>query len=141
MLLDADADSKEAVRALGITNGAFVCIEPRTRITVLDTDRHLLFRTFQSAAHTAHIHGKQLFHVGRNGGAAAVPDLLAHRNMLIDPARGRDAALFYVFCIAEPDVYPFYGSDADAALSAGVDARHGLIGPGVYASHGYERSR
>lgn len=38
------------------------------------------------------------------------------------------------------DVYPFYGSDVDAALSAGTDARHCLIGPGVYASHGYERS-
>ncbi len=38
------------------------------------------------------------------------------------------------------DVYPFYGSDADAALDAGYDLRHGLIGPGVYASHGYERS-
>lgn len=38
------------------------------------------------------------------------------------------------------DVYPFYGSDAEAALSAGYDVRHGLIGPGVYASHGYERS-
>lgn len=38
------------------------------------------------------------------------------------------------------DVYPFYGSDADAALGAGIDAKHGLIGPGVYASHGYERS-
>ncbi|MBQ3849946.1 MAG: M42 family metallopeptidase [Clostridia bacterium] len=38
------------------------------------------------------------------------------------------------------DVYPFYGSDADAALSAGYDLRHGLIGAGVYASHGYERS-
>ena len=34
------------------------------------------------------------------------------------------------------DVYPHYGSDADAALDAGIDARHGLIGPGVYASHG-----
>lgn len=38
------------------------------------------------------------------------------------------------------DVYPFYSSDADAALAAGHDIRHGLIGPGVYASHGYERS-
>lgn len=38
------------------------------------------------------------------------------------------------------DVYPHYGSDADAALKAGCDVRHGLIGPGVYASHGYERS-
>lgn len=38
------------------------------------------------------------------------------------------------------DVYPHYGSDADAALLAGYDVKHGLIGPGVYASHGYERS-
>lgn len=38
------------------------------------------------------------------------------------------------------DVYPHYGSDAEAALSAGYDVRHGLIGAGVYASHGYERS-
>ena len=37
-------------------------------------------------------------------------------------------------------MYPFYGSDGDAALRAGYDLRHGLIGPGVYASHGYERS-
>ncbi len=38
------------------------------------------------------------------------------------------------------DVYPYYGSDVEATLSAGFDIRHGLIGPGVYASHGYERS-
>ena len=38
------------------------------------------------------------------------------------------------------DVYPHYGSDVEATLSAGCDLRHGLIGSGVYASHGYERS-
>ena len=38
------------------------------------------------------------------------------------------------------DVYPHYGSDVEATLQSGVDIRHGLIGPGVYASHGYERS-
>ena len=38
------------------------------------------------------------------------------------------------------DVYPRYGSDVEATLSAGYDVRHGLIGPGVYASHGDERS-
>ncbi|HIT33877.1 MAG TPA: M42 family metallopeptidase [Candidatus Faecousia intestinigallinarum] len=38
------------------------------------------------------------------------------------------------------DVYPFYGSDVEATLRAGYDLRHGLIGAGVYASHGYERS-
>ena len=38
------------------------------------------------------------------------------------------------------DVYPHYGSDVEATLGAGSDIRHGLIGAGVYASHGYERS-
>ena len=38
------------------------------------------------------------------------------------------------------DIYPYYGSDVEATLRSGYDIRHGLIGPGVYASHGYERS-
>jgi len=38
------------------------------------------------------------------------------------------------------DIYPAYGSDVEATLRAGYDIRHGLIGAGVYASHGYERS-
>ena len=38
------------------------------------------------------------------------------------------------------DGYPHYGSDVEATLHAGYDIRHGLIGPGVYASHNYERS-
>ncbi len=38
------------------------------------------------------------------------------------------------------DIYPHYGSDVEATLSAGSDIKHGLIGAGVYASHGYERS-
>ncbi len=38
------------------------------------------------------------------------------------------------------DIYPFYGSDASAALRAGYDFRVGLIGPGVDASHSYERT-
>lgn len=38
------------------------------------------------------------------------------------------------------DIYPHYGSDVEATLRSGYDIRHGLIGPGVYASHNYERS-
>lgn len=38
------------------------------------------------------------------------------------------------------DIYPYYGSDADAALAAGYDLKHGLIGPGIASSHGYERT-
>ena len=38
------------------------------------------------------------------------------------------------------DVYPHYGSDGSAALRAGNDFRVALIGPGVAASHGVERT-
>jgi putative aminopeptidase FrvX len=38
------------------------------------------------------------------------------------------------------DIYPMYGSDVDAALRGGKDIRGALIGPGVHASHGMERT-
>ncbi|MFW6016557.1 MAG: M42 family metallopeptidase [bacterium] len=38
------------------------------------------------------------------------------------------------------DIYPYYGSDVDVTLRSGFDIKHGLIGPGVFASHGYERT-
>jgi Cellulase M and related proteins len=38
------------------------------------------------------------------------------------------------------DIYPHYGSDASAALQAGSNIRAALIGPGVHASHGMERT-
>ena len=53
------------------------------------------------------------------------------RHLAAAKAQGSDYAV---------DVYPHYGSDVEATLGAGYDLRHGLIGPGVYASHGYERS-
>ncbi len=38
------------------------------------------------------------------------------------------------------DIYPFYGSDGEAFWRAGGDVRVGLMGPGVEASHNYERT-
>lgn len=38
------------------------------------------------------------------------------------------------------DIYPFYGSDASAAIRAGFDIKHALIGPGIESSHAYERT-
>lgn len=38
------------------------------------------------------------------------------------------------------DIYPFYGSDASAAIRAGYDIKHALIGPGIESSHSYERT-
>lgn len=39
-----------------------------------------------------------------------------------------------------PDIYPHYASDGSAALRAGYDVAVALIGPGVDASHHYERT-
>ena len=38
------------------------------------------------------------------------------------------------------DIYKYYGSDASALLRAGAQIKHALIGPGVDASHSYERT-
>ncbi len=52
---------------------------------------------------------------------------------LIDAAK-REGAKYSL------DVYNAYKSDVEMTLAGGYDIRHGCIGPGVYASHGYERS-
>ena len=38
------------------------------------------------------------------------------------------------------DVYPHYSSDVSVTWRAGSDAQAALIGPGVHASHGMERT-
>jgi putative aminopeptidase FrvX len=55
------------------------------------------------------------------------------RKNLVDLARQNDIPY-------KVDVYPFYGSDGSAALRAGNDFRVALIGMGVAASHGTERT-
>ena len=52
---------------------------------------------------------------------------------LIDLAKGRQ--LNHAI-----DIYPMYSSDVSAALRGGNDIRGALIGPGVAASHGMERT-
>ena len=37
------------------------------------------------------------------------------------------------------DIYPYYGSDVSQALRAGYEVRGALVGPGVDASHSFER--
>ncbi|MGT2888338.1 M42 family metallopeptidase [Streptococcus didelphis] len=38
------------------------------------------------------------------------------------------------------DIYPYYGSDASAAMSSGAEVRHALLGAGIESSHSYERT-
>ncbi|MDY0405184.1 M42 family metallopeptidase [Virgibacillus sp. 179-BFC.A HS] len=55
------------------------------------------------------------------------------RNHLVDLATKNDIAY-------KLDIYPYYGSDASAAIRAGHDIIHGLIGPGIDSSHAFERT-
>lgn len=184
VLLDANVSSKEEVLALGIANGSFVCLEPRTRITEsgyiksrflddkLSTAILLAYAKYLKEENVTpsrkvyqHI---TVFEETGHGACGSVPDdveeLLSidmgcvgeglecterqvsicvkdgHGPYHYDVVKGLVEAAKKNNIAYATDVYPFYGSDADAALSAGTDARHGLIGPGVYASHGYERS-
>ncbi len=38
------------------------------------------------------------------------------------------------------DIYPYYGSDASAAMRSGAEVRHALLGAGIESSHSYERT-
>lgn len=38
------------------------------------------------------------------------------------------------------DIYPYYGSDASAAMRAGAEVKHALLGAGIESSHSYERT-
>lgn len=55
------------------------------------------------------------------------------RNKLVQIAK--DNSIAYKL-----DIYPYYGSDASAAIRSGHDIIHGLVGPGIDASHAFERT-
>lgn len=64
---------------------------------------------------------------------ASGPYNLKLRNHLVELAKANDVAY-------KLDIYPYYGSDASAAIRSGHDIVHGLIGPGIDASHAFERT-
>ena len=181
---DEPAADKEAVAALGISPGDYVCFAPRTVITRSGYIKSRFLDDKLSAAillgyakyvreegislkKRVYQHMTVFEEVG-HGGASSIPDGVKdvmsvdlgcvgeglccteqqvsicakdsrgpyHYDLVTSLVKtARDMGLAYAV-----DVYPHYGSDADVALTAGYDVRHGLIGPGVYASHGYERS-
>ena len=184
LVIDEDAASADAVGALGIHVGDYVCFDPRTRVTASGyiKSRYLddklsvgillgLARYLKDEGVTPsrriYAHFTVYEEVG-HGGSASVPTGVTEALVvdmgcvgeglscterqvsicakdssgpfcreivlkLIDAAEraGADYAV---------DVYPHYSSDVATTLKAGSDIKHGLIGAGVYASHGYERS-
>lgn len=184
VVLDEAADTAEAVKALGISVGDFVCFDPRSRVTasgyiksrflddklsvgiLMGFAKYLKDQNI-TPARRVYVHVTVYEEVG-HGGAASVPagvteaisvDMgcvgeglqCTERQVSIcakdsggpysyDVVCGLIAAAQKTGADYAVDIYPHYGSDVEATLSAGHDLRHGLIGAGVYASHGYERS-
>ncbi|WP_217588709.1 M42 family metallopeptidase [Lentibacillus saliphilus] len=64
---------------------------------------------------------------------ASGPYHLGLRNHLVELARKNNIGY-------QLDIYPYYGSDASAAIRAGHDIVHGLVGPGIDSSHAFERT-
>lgn len=184
VVLDADVKTRADAEALGISEGDFVCFDPRARITesgyiksrflddklsvgILTAFAEYLKEENIRLKRRVYVHITVYEEVG-HGGSAPLPEGVTEAisvdmgcvgnglkctekqvsvcakdsggpynyevvSGLIEAAR-REKADYAV------DVYPHYGSDVETTLRAGGDVKHGLIGAGVYASHGYERS-
>lgn len=183
IVIDEDVHTREDTLKLGITNGCFVCFDPRTVITdsgylksrylddklsagillalarkvreglALNRKVYLFFTTYEEVGHG-----------GKGGLPEDAEEILAvdmgcvgigldgsERKVSIC---AKDAHGPYDYDVTNTmvrlaeekklnyavDIYNSYSSDAQAAVNAGSDLKHALIGPGVYASHGYERS-
>ena len=184
VVLDAQADSAEDVKKLGIQTGDIVCFDPRTRRTAsgylksrflddkLSVGILLGFAKYLADNHITlkrkvYVHVTVYEEVG-HGGSGSVPAGVTEAISVDMGCVGdglqctehqvsicaKDSGGPYSYSVvggliaaakkAEADyavdIYPYYGSDVEATLRGGYDIRHGLIGAGVYASHGYERS-
>ena len=181
--LDVDFETREDAAALGITNGCYICIDPKTTVTesgylksrfiddkggvaCLMTALHLIKEKGLAPEKTLKILVTIYEEVGH--GASWVPEGLEAMlgvdmgcigedltctehdvsicakdssgpydydltNRLIDIAKEKEVP----FAV---DIFPYYGSDVGAMRDAGYDVPGALIGPGVHASHGMERT-
>ena len=181
--LDEVVLSKQDVIDLGIQNGDFISIDPKTTITESGfiKSRHIddkisvaiIFTVFKSLLeanikpnHTIQFVVSTYEEVGH--GAASLPANITRMIAVDMGCIGKDLSCteYDVSICAKDssgpydyemtselielskkhelgyavDIYPFYGSDASAALRAGHDIKAALIGPGVHASHGVERT-
>lgn len=184
VVLDENVKSAADVRALGIENGDFVCMEPRAHITesgyiksrFLDDKLSVgIFMALVKFIRDNNVNlNRRLYgmvtvyeEVG-HGGAANIPadvtevlsvDMGCVGDGLMCTERevsicAKDSGGPYDYTVTDKlvkaarregaayaiDTYPMYGSDAEVTLRAGNDVRHGCLGSGVFASHGYERS-
>ena len=183
ILLDENISSKEEALKLGINNGDYIALDPRTVITESGYIKSRFLDDKLSAAilitlarylkeEKVSLNRKLtiIFNVHEEVGfgGSFIPgdtkdmisvdmgcvgdDLSCKETMVSICAKDSGGPYNYeltteLINIAKAnnldyaiDIYPHYGSDVETTIRAGYDIRHALIGPGVYASHNYERS-
>lgn len=184
VIVDEAIASKEDAKKLGITNGAYICPDPRLRITDSGYIKSRFLDDKLCAAillgYAKYVKEKDITPRCKVYQHITVYEEVGHGACASVPADAVEILSLDMGCVGDglecterqvsicvkdshgpynyetvkklikaartggidyaADVYPRYGSDADAALGAGMDVRHGMIGPGVYSSHGYERS-
>ena len=180
--LDERISGPDAVRALGIRIGDFICFDTKYEETpsgfikshFLDNKAgcYVLFEIARKLSEEKRSAPVELYfstyeevgHGGTTGYSAGIRDLLTiDMGVLGNDCEGdefscsicaKDSGGPYDYHfrstlveLAEAhnvphklDVYPYYSSDGTAAWRAGRDFRVALIGPGVAASHGMERT-
>ena len=181
--IDEIVKSKEDVQALGIQNGDYIAIDPKTMITdngfiksrflddkiscaclfavlcylkehavTLQNDLLFMFSTYEEVGHGASCMPDDVdtmlavdmgcigldlacteYDVSICAKDSSGPYDYALTTKLVQLAKQQQ--LNYAI-----DIYPMYGSDVSAALKGGNDIKGALIGPGVHASHGMERT-
>jgi len=183
ILLDANVDSKESVKELGIQVGDIIAMDPRTTVTesgyiksrflddklsaatllgfakmvkedklILNRKVSLLFTVYEEVGHGGCVVPTDTVEMISVDMGCVGDDLECTERMVSICAKDSGGPYNYEVTSAliekakaheldfAIDVYPHYGSDVEATLRSGYDIKHGLIGPGVYASHNYERS-
>jgi putative aminopeptidase FrvX len=162
IVIDEAVSSKEDAEKLGISVGDIVCFEPNTRVT---KSGYIKSRFLDDKLSVGILLGYAKYLKDNN---ASVPEGCTEAISVDMGCAGegltcterqvsicaKDSGGPYSYSVVKGlieaakkadadyavDVYPHYGSDVEATLEAGYDLKHGLIGAGVYASHGYERS-
>lgn len=183
ILLDENVHSKKGTKKLGIRNGDFIALEPRTVITKsgyiksrflddklsaaillglakavkedslsLNRKVTLMFTVYEEVGHGASVIPSETSEMVSVDMGCVGDGLECTEHMVSVCAKDSNGPYDYgltsrlINTAKEQaldfavDIYPHYTSDVGAALKSGHDIRYGLIGPGVYASHNYERA-
>ncbi len=181
--LDEVVSGNDGIKALGIENGDYICIDPKTTVTESGflksrfIDDKASVACLLTAAHIMHDKGVTPEHDIKilitmyeetGHGASFVPegitemlgvdmgciglDLKCTEHDVSICAKDSGGPYSYdltgrLIALAKEnglsyavDIYPRYGSDVEAMWRAGYDMQGALIGTGVHASHGMERT-